>query len=128
MSETSTKFCVLGTMSPGSFPNWCISGDLGGLWILSPQPGWTSCLESLGTHGNRYSGCTSLRTGSWLGGENYARGRVCWHREGAITGGVPRTVPEVLNLSGGLPELMGVTKSDHRGKGVVRGGGWEEGE
>lgn len=36
MSERSTKFCVLGTMSLGSFPGLSISGDLGELWSLSP--------------------------------------------------------------------------------------------
>lgn len=39
MSETNVKFCVLGTMSPGSFPGSSIPEDLGELWILSPQPG-----------------------------------------------------------------------------------------
>lgn len=36
MSETSTKLCVLGLMSLGSFPGSSISGDLGDLQILSP--------------------------------------------------------------------------------------------
>lgn len=39
MSETSAKLCVLGPMSLGSFSGSSISGDLGDLRILSPEPG-----------------------------------------------------------------------------------------